>query len=171
MQQQTRRIVVIRHATAEQLAASDIERELVEPGRQDALEAGAWLASAGVRPEHALVSAATRARQTWELVASAAGWVLEACVDQGLYNAGPETALDLMRLTPEAAGTLVVVGHNPTIAYLANLLDDGEGDQDAANRMAMGYPAGAVTLFEYDGAWADLDTGTARLTAFRAGGR
>ena len=169
MQQQSRRIVVVRHARAEQVAATDLERELLDDGRKDAAETGSWLATQGIRPDHALVSAATRTLQTWEALAGAAGWTLEASVDRGLYSAGPETVLDLMRLTPEEAATLVVVGHNPTIAYLANLLDDGEGDVDASNEMAMGYPAGAVTLMEYDGAWADLDAGRARVTAFHVG--
>jgi phosphohistidine phosphatase len=169
VQQQSRRIVVVRHARAEHSAATDEERELLEQGREDAAEAGSWLAGRGIRPGHVLVSAAVRTRQTWEALAGAAGWGVEAEVDRGLYSAGPETALDLMRLTPEEAGTLVVVGHNPTIAYLAQLLDDGEGDPDASNEMATGYPAGAVTVMEYDGAWADLDAGTARVTHFHVG--
>jgi phosphohistidine phosphatase len=159
----------MRHAKAEQVAPSDQERELLEGGRADAGEAGAWLAGQGVAPDHALVSAAIRARQTWEAVAGAAGWKLEPSLDRGLYTASPETALDLIRLTPDEAGTLVVVGHNPTIAYLAQMLDDGDGDTDASNQMATGYPAGALTVMEYDGAWADLDAGTARVVAFHVG--
>jgi len=167
--EQPRRIVVMRHAKAEQVAARDAERALLEPGREDAAEAGSWLAGQGIRPDHALVSAAARTRQTWEALAGAAGWELEAAFDQGLYTAGPETALDLIRLTPAEAGTLVVVGHNPTIAYLAQLLDDGDGDVAASNEMAMGYPTSAVTVMEYDGAWADLGAGTARVLAFHVG--
>lgn len=159
----------MRHAKAEQAAATDLERELLDGGREDAAEAGSWLARHGISPDHALVSAAARTRQTWEALAAAAGWVLDAAVDRGLYTASPETALDLMRLTPEGAETLVVVGHNPTVAYLAQLLDDGEGDVAASNEMAMGYPAGAVTVMEYDGEWADLDAGTARVMAFHVG--
>jgi phosphohistidine phosphatase len=169
VQQQQRRIVVVRHARAEQVAASDIERRLLEEGLRDAAEAGSWLASRQVCADHALVSAADRTRQTWERLAEAAGWSLEPSLDRGLYTAGPETALDLMRLVPEDVSTLVVVGHNPTVAYLANMLDDGEGDPQVANEMAMGYPACAVTLFEYAGAWPDLDAGTATLVAFHVG--
>jgi len=169
VQQRSRRIVVMRHAKAEQVAASDLERRLLDRGYADAAEAGAWLAGRGVSADHALVSAATRTRETWEALAQAAGWTLEPSVDQGLYSAGPETVLDLMRLTPEEAVTLVVVGHNPAAAYVANMLDDGEGDTEATNEMAMGYPAAAVTVLEYDGAWADLGPATARVVAFHVG--
>ena len=48
-------------------------------------------------------------------------------------------------------------------------LDDGDGDVAASNEMAMGYPTSAVTVMEYDGAWADLGAGTARVQAFHVG--
>lgn len=159
-------LVVIRHAKAEQAGPTDFERELAARGRADSAALGAWLAARGVVADHALVSAATRTQQTWAEVAGAAGWTIDAELDRGLYAAGPETALDILRAAPDDAGTLVVIGHNPTIAYLAQLLDDGEGDSDATNEMATGYPTGAVALLEYAGSWADLDEGSATLTAF-----
>jgi phosphohistidine phosphatase len=157
---------VIRHSKAEQVAAGDYERELTDRGRADASATGAWLAGIGVTPDHALVSAALRAVQTWEAVAEGAGWSLEPELDEGLYTAGPDTALDLVRAVPESCTTLIVIGHNPTMASLAQLIDDGDGDDEAANEMAMGFPTSAAAVFTYDGAWADLDT--ARLTAFHA---
>ena len=160
-------LVVIRHAKAEQVAATDYERELTDRGRADAEAAGAWLAKAGVRPDRALVSAAPRAVQTWEALASGAGWSIEADLDRGLYTAGPDTALDLLRTLDEACGCAVIVGHNPTMASLAQLLDDGDGDIRAGNEMATGFPTSAVVVFETSGPWADLDS--ARLTAFHVG--
>ena len=35
--------------------------------------------------------------------------------------------------------------------------------------MAGGFPTSAVAVFSYDGAWADLDEGSARLEAFHVG--
>jgi phosphohistidine phosphatase len=131
--------------------------------------AGQWLAGQGVVPDHALVSAATRAMETWTALASGADWEIEPSLDEGLYSAGPETALDLLRRTPADTGVLVVVGHNPTMAHLAQLLDDGEGDPDASSAMATGFPTSAVAVFEYDGEWADLDLTSARLVAFHVG--
>lgn len=164
-----RRLVLVRHAQAEAHAASDAARELTPRGRADAAQAAGWLRAQGFVPDHALVSAATRAHATWGELATAAGWEVEPDVDKGLYAAGPETALDQVRLTPQDARSLIVVGHNPTIAYLAQLLDDGEGDAEAGNAMATGYPTAALAVFEYDGAWADLGFGTARLVAFHVG--
>jgi phosphohistidine phosphatase len=160
-------LVVVRHAKAEQVAATDLERELTDQGRADAAAAGKWLAAAGVPPDHALVSAATRAVQTWEALAGGAGWSLNADLDPGLYSAGPDTALDLVREVDEGYGTVVLVGHNPTMAVLAQLLDDGEGDVEAGNAMATGFPPSAVAVFEVAGEWADLEV--ARLTGFHVG--
>lgn len=160
-------IVVMRHAKAQQTGPSDHERALAPRGHEDAAVAGRWLADAGIVPEYAWVSDALRARETWGSVASAAGWAIEPEFEPGLYTAGPESALDFLRLTPETAGSVLLLGHNPTVAYVAQLLDDGEGDTVAGNEMAMGYPTNALTVFEYDGAWADL--GTATLRAFHVG--
>ena len=69
----------------------------------------------------------------------------------------------------DAVSALVVVGHNPTMAYLAQLLDDGEGDPAVVGELAGGFPTSAVAVFEYDGSWADLAEGSAHLVAFHVG--
>ena len=160
---------MVRHAKAEPAGDTDHARRLLERGRTDAAEAGQWLADQGVVPDHALVSAAPRALETWTALASGAGWDLQPSVDEGLYTAGTDTALDLLRGSPAEARVLVVVGHNPTMAHLAQLLDDGEGDPEASTAMAAGFPTSAVAVFEYDGAWADLELTSARLVAFHVG--
>lgn len=159
----------MRHAKAEQVASSDMERVLADRGSADAREAGVWLASQGFVPDHVLVSSAVRTRQTWDAVAEGAGWSVEPDFETALYAAGPESALDLIRLVPSQARALLVIGHNPTVGYLAQLLSDGLGDPGAMDDMTGGFPTCAITVFEYDGEWADLDLGTARVAAFHVG--
>jgi phosphohistidine phosphatase len=159
----------MRHAKAQQYATSDHERGLEARGRRDAADAGAWLALHEIDCDYALVSDAARAVATWEAVADAADWDVEPDVDASLYDAGPETALDVLRSLPDDATNVLLLGHNPTIAYLAQLLDDGDGDQDAISEMGEGYPTSALTVFSYDGDWADLEMGSARVTDFHVG--
>lgn len=159
------RLIVVRHAKAEPWAPSDAERELAPRGRDDAAAAGRWLAEQGLIPDAALVSAAARTRQTWALMSAAAGWTVEPDLDEGLYTAGPETALDLLRAVDPAAGTVVLLGHNPTVAYLVHLLDDGTGARTGAEELTGDFPTSAVAVFEYAGEWVDLDLGSAALTA------
>jgi phosphohistidine phosphatase len=160
---------MMRHAKAESWGASDQERHLTEQGRAAAAAAGRWLAEQGIIPDHALVSSATRTQETWDAVSAEAGWSLAPVFDDGLYSAGPETVLDLMREVPTQARSLFVLGHNPTVAYLAQMLDDGEGDPAASADMAGGYPACALTVLTFNGSWSDLAMASATLTAFHVG--
>lgn len=162
-----RRLLVARHAEAAPTAASDHERELTANGRLAARGLGEWLKAEGLRPDRVLASDATRIRRTWEEVALAAGWE-EVAIDflPGLYAAGPESALDLVRATSDDVSTLLLIGHNPTVASLAHLLQDGRGSEGAAVRMAQGYPPAATTLLAAPGGWADLEWGGARLVEF-----
>jgi phosphohistidine phosphatase len=159
----------MRHGKAEQTGRTDFERELAERGGRDSEDTGAWLTSQGFSPDHALVSAAHRTIGTWRSVASGGGYDVEPHLSQVLYGAGPETALDLLRELPAEARSVVVIGHNPTMAYLASLLDDGEGDPDVASEMLSGYPTSAVALFHYTGDWRDLAEASTRLVAYYVG--
>lgn len=160
------RLVIIRHAKAEGYAASDVERTLAPRGRDDAKAAGRWLAQHGVTPDVALVSAAVRTRETWQLIAEAAGWRTTAQYDEALYGADEDTVLDLVAATDEEVGTLLLIGHNPTVGMLAQLLDDGEGPAEAVDSLVMGYPTSAVTVFDVAVPWARIGPGSATLQAF-----
>jgi len=162
-------LVVVRHARAEDHGPTDFERSLTPTGREDATEAGRWLADQDFTPDHALVSAAVRARETWEALADGAGWSLRPELDRGMYAAEPDTVLDLVGLVDDAVQRLVVVGHNPTIGYLAHLLGDGSWGPDVDHRLLSGFPTCAMAVFRWDGSWSDLAMGSARLVASHVG--
>ena len=165
-----RRLVVVRHAKAEPTAPSDHGRALAARGRADAEEAGRWLRSTGIDPDAALVSDALRTLQTWEHLAEAAGWEIDPELSAGLYAAGGDSAFDLLRETDPGVTTLVVIGHNPTMAYVAELVDDGEGDVEATTFMlTRGFPTCALAVFSVAGEWAELGPGGGRLEAFHVG--
>lgn len=158
----------MRHGAAEPYAATDQARALTTRGRADAAAAGRHLASTGLVPDHALVSTAVRTRQTWEEVRVATGATVEAELESSLYSAHAEGILELVRLVPVDARTLIVVGHNPASAYLASTLDGGEGDPEAVRRLIEGgFPPAATATFELDCTWSDLAAGRARLTDVR----
>ncbi|WP_457192227.1 SixA phosphatase family protein [Nocardioides sp. P5_E3] len=167
----SRRLVVMRHAKAEHSASADHVRALAERGLGDAEAVGRWMRDHGVEPDAALVSDALRTQQTWQQVAAGAGWDEGIVVfSEALYAAGTDSAFDLLREVAGDVRTLVVIGHNPTMGSLAELVDDGEGDSEATTAMVTrGFPTSAVAVFTFDGAWADLGPGTARLDAFHVG--
>jgi phosphohistidine phosphatase len=140
------------------MAGTDTQRKLTERGRHEVAETGRWLARLldGRRPDRALVSTAERTRATWVHLAEAAGWSADvADFDYALYGGEYTTVLDLIEGTDDSVELLVVVGHNPLIAQLAQLLQDGEGEPEAAAALTRGYPPGTVTVFEGSGAWKD----------------
>jgi phosphohistidine phosphatase len=163
-----RHLVVLRHAKAEPAGETDAARELAQRGWDDAVEAGHWLADKGFSPQAALVSSARRTTSTWLALVEGGSFEAEVTYSDSLYAAGPETALDLVRETDDDVTSLVVVGHNPTMAYLAQLLDDGTGDEESARQMAVGFPTCALAWFELDGGWSELELASARLVGFHA---
>jgi len=164
-------LVIMRHAQAEQFAPTDLERALEKRGRKAAKAAGSWLAREEIEPDYALVSSAVRAVETWTAVSDSADWDLDPDIDPALYDASPDAALDVIRGVPEDTSVVMFIGHNPTAAYLAQLLDNGNGDADAVEEMAEGFPPAALAMLSFDGDWEDLEMGGARLVAFHVGGR
>lgn len=169
-----RRLILMRHTKAEPFGESDDLRPLTERGQRDAAAAGRHLAELGVVPGRALVSSAVRARETWQAVTDAlveevgADAKVEPVFDDRLYTGGPEDVLECVQAAADDAATVLVVGHNPTIAHVVHLLDDSAGDPEAVNAVLRGYPAGAMTLLEVEVAWHDLGAETGRVVDFHS---
>ena len=164
-----RQLLVLRHAKAEPVAASDHERVLTPRGVADAAAAGAWAAAQGHLPDYVVVSSAARTQGTWASFSAAAAITPEVVVDRSLYAAGTDGALEILRTVPEGARSVMLVGHNPTMAYLVHLLDDGEADSEAFAQIGAGYPTSALAVLDVPGAWAEIDVASARITDFHVG--
>jgi phosphohistidine phosphatase len=78
---------------------------------------GRWLAEHVPNIDVALVSPATRTRQTWELVSAELDKAPKARFEEQLYGEGAEAILALLR-SLDAAKTVLVVGHNPDLELL-----------------------------------------------------
>jgi phosphohistidine phosphatase len=160
-----RMLVLVRHAKAGE-GAPDRDRGLTGRGISDAAAIGGWLVERGVRPDQVVVSVATRAAQTWDLADAVLMSDAPVVVDERVYENTVETLLDIVHGTHDRVGTLVVVGHNPSIAGLALGLDDGRGRRSVAAELARAYPTSGVACFDVDVGWNDLTEASATLTAF-----
>ncbi|MEV5752586.1 histidine phosphatase family protein [Actinoallomurus sp. NPDC052308] len=146
-------LIVLRHAKAESpLGTADIDRPLAKRGRRDARAAGDELRATGRVPDRVICSPALRTRQTLQELR------LDAPVDieDGVYDNDPEAILDLLRGRPDAPGTLLLVGHNPSMHRLVSDLSGGAGE---------GFPTTATAVIEFDGDWSDLWPGIGRLAS------
>ena len=164
-----RQLIILRHAKAEPFAASDHDRVLTDRGHRDAEEAGEWAARAGLLPDHAVVSSAARTRGTWSSFSAGAGLDLEPVIDRSLYSAGTDGALEIITTVPAEARRVMLIGHNPTMAYLVHVLDDGGAEAGLFAKVSEGFPTAAMAVLSVPCAWADLDLGGARITAFHVG--
>ncbi len=146
------RLILMRHAKTERAAASGLDRDraLTQRGRDDALLMGRVLFEKGLRPDLALVSTATRTRQTWELIQEAFGDV-EVRMAPALYNAPADTLRRYVEEAEDQAGCLLVLAHNPGIHMLAHqYLLESAASPSVMDRMASGFPTGAAAAFEVD---------------------
>jgi phosphohistidine phosphatase len=147
------RLILMRHATAETAAPEgDRARPLSAAGRLDARRIGEALAARGLKPDHALVSNATRTRQTWDEISDRFGDVVLE-IDPGLYNATADTLANAVEAVEESAGCLLLLAHNPGIHQLAvDLLIAGAAPASAMDRLQTGFPTGAAAVFAVDAA-------------------
>ena len=146
------RLILMRHAEAERTAGSgrDRDRALSPRGRHDAAAMGRALSTRGMRPDLALVSPATRTRQTWTLLHDAFGDV-QLREDEPLYNGGAGTLRRFVEAAEDEAGCLMVVAHNPGIHLLAvEYLSEGAASPSVLERMSGGFPPGAAAIFTVD---------------------
>ena len=143
----SRTLVLLRHGKSDWSGNhADIDRPLAGRGQRQAPETGRWLAAELDRIDLVVVSPATRARGTWDLVAAELGRPPRTRLDDRLYAATDDELLEVVRELPGDAATAVVVGHNPGLEDLAQLLT-GEW---------VPLPTSAVAVIRLTGDWAGV---------------
>ena len=165
---ESRRLVLLRHAKSAWPDVADSERPLSDRGRRDAPAMGRWLRDADYLPDVVLCSPARRTRETWDLVAGELGAEPTVSYEPRIYEA---TALSLLHLLREAGGkhrTVLLIGHNPGLVELAvgiAQMTDGPAAKPLERARAK-FPTAAVAVLEFTGEWADLTPGEVRMTEF-----
>lgn len=177
----TRRLILLRHAKSDWPDVPDQDRPLAKRGRRDAPRIGRWLHEHGYQPDVAVVSAAARTRQTWDLVAPELGGSPAVRFEPRAYAASALTLLYLVQELPERYRTALLIAHNPGLSELATSLaapaagpaapagtaaPAGAPVLDPAGnglRPVISMPTAAVAVFEFPGDWPTLTPGHARL--------
>ena len=152
-------LVLLRHSKAEPHRSDDHSRVLAARGRADAGDVREWLQRKGISPSVVIVSTAARTRETWSLASVGS---VSPVYDDRVYEASVPDLLEVLHEVDEAADTVVLVGHNPSVEQLAWALDDSDEARDLTNT---GMRTSGVAVFDVDG-WPDLAHG--RLLHFQA---
>ena len=156
----TRTLVLLRHAKAEiPTDEPDYDRRLTQRGENDAAAAGSWLAAQNIRPDLVICSPAARTRQTWEGVSAAIATAPEVRFEKDLYWGGRTEVFDILRTVPDAVGTVLVVGHNPTMSEVSTLLIP-DADYDGVD---IELKTAGLAVHGFDGSWSGSEPGAMRL--------
>lgn len=149
-------LLVFRHAKARRAGpgTDDHARPLSESGEEDARDMGRLLRREGLVPDLVLTSTAVRAETTARLAAESGEFSDRVEDVDGLYEAGPEDCLDLVRRRGGGHDRVMLVGHNPTFEALVRRM--GRGGE--------AMPTGAVARVAADVAgWGELEPAFCRV--------
>ena len=118
-------LTVIRHANAEfaEPGEDDIARHLTDDGLAAAFRLGQLLAGKECVPDLLLASAAQRARETADQILRALNLADSRVEIVPEFYAGDEKCvLEILASIPADTHHVFVIGHNPTLTDLVNLL-------------------------------------------------
>lgn len=122
-----KRLTLVRHAKSswKDPELADFDRPLSKRGKQDAPRMGERLAGWGRKPELIISSPAKRARKTAKLIGRELELADERLIlETEIYEAEPEILLKIVRALDDRWEHVLLVGHNPGLTELGNLLAD-----------------------------------------------
>ena len=106
------------------MSLTDHDRPLKKRGKRDAPRMGRLLREEGLVPDLILSSTAKRALETAVLVADASGYEGDIDVRREFYPGYPDAYIDVLRETADEYRIMMVVGHNPGLEELLELLTE-----------------------------------------------
>jgi phosphohistidine phosphatase len=142
----------------------DFDRPLTEGGRDDAARMGNILAEFGI--DLAILSAAKRTVETWEIAAGSLRPTPPASIERSLYLCRPNQLIERIQAIPDSSRNVVVIGHNPCWHEVALWLAGNSGSGSLRNK----FPTAALAVFSVATSWAKLEPDHAKLERFVAPG-
>lgn len=101
---------------------ADFDRPLNDRGLEAAPFMGEYIASNDLIPDSILTSPARRAEQTARLVKEAASLTVSIKFDERIYEASPQTLVQVLSELESAVRSVMLVGHNPGLEGLVRYL-------------------------------------------------
>lgn len=117
-------LLLMRHAKSSWKDANlkDHERPLNKRGRQDAPRMGQLLIDRELLPQKILCSSAVRARQTAEALRDSVDYLSDIEYLDRLYLSEADEYLSVLREIPDELERVMVIGHNPGMETLLQIL-------------------------------------------------
>lgn len=162
MPETPRLLLLMRHAEAENFVPGlgDIDRPLTDEGKEQARRVGEALDEQGVTIDQVLCSAASRTRETAELLDIKA----PIAHTEAIYNAGSDTIREALAEADDEARAVLIVGHAPGIpALVEDLIDEAATDPDILYSLSRGFSTATIVGIEIGGSWVHPSPGRAVL--------
>jgi phosphohistidine phosphatase len=163
-------LLLLRHAKSswDDATLPDRDRPLNKRGYKAAAAIRITMRELGLAPDVVLVSPA---RRTQETLAALEPWDDTPLIEptEALYLASAPHLMAVLRSVNETVRSLLLIGHNPGMHELALMLAARRaqsGSDEAAKRLAEGFPTGALAEFAVAVPWGQLDAAGGQLVRF-----
>jgi len=154
-------LYLVRHAKSswDDPSLADKDRPLSPRGLSSAPDMGKRLASQGHKPDLVISSPARRALTTAKKIAKETGYKESRIItDDHLYFSGTRSMVDLLEKLDDKYENVMIVGHNPAMSSLLNILCDSSVEN---------MPTCAVAVVSFDmGSWSELTMSDGELLAY-----
>jgi len=161
---------LLRHAKAETALAtnpSDHLRPLAKKGQKAAEAMAHYLSGIGFKVDRVFCSTAVRARETLAALQPVLGATPTAFRDR-LYLIDTSGLFSFIKILPDTAESVLLVGHNPTHHEVAvHLIGQAPGQTEALANLQEKFSTGALCSISFDiTRWDDIKPRTGTLRAF-----
>ncbi len=167
-----RLLYVLRHAKSswDDPAMEDHDRPLAPRGLRAASVLASYIVASDIRPELVLCSSARRTRETLEGV-NVGG---EHQISRHFYEITCGELIADLRQVPPDTGSVMVVGHNPTLQMVVLKLTGGVSVGGGSNdevrsqliEIERKFPTGALATLTFTCPWSELASGAAHLANY-----
>ena len=145
-------IYVLRHAKSswDNSNLSDFERPLADRGISDAKKMSKFLKEMNIKIDKVLCSNAIRAKETFDLTADGFNFEIDkATYLDKLYFGDTTTIIQDLKELDESLKNILIVGHNPTLHYLVEIL---------TNESIKRFTTCNLATISHDGEWVSLNS-------------
>ena len=152
---------IVRHGKALQDYRSihDYDRPLIERGIINNISIAKQLHAEHLTPGLIVSSHAVRALHTAHIFARVTGYPHERVqVSEKLYLDGEREAYSILESLPDELESIMIVGHNPDVTYIANTYTD---------RIIHSIPTSGVVTIRFEaGRWSEIDKTKAKCAVY-----
>ena len=162
-----KRLRLLRHAKSswEDPGLADHDRPLSKRGRNALPRLLDHVEGLELRPDLVMCSSSRRTSETLDGILPALGQKARVESDRSLYGAGAGQLVTELRRLDDHVTTVFLIGHNPGVADLVDLL----AADPATGRAAIdAFPTAAVAVLSVAGPWSALQPACASLESFWA---